>query len=63
MSSNILRRPELEESNFFGMITQAPKMRSLFELVRRVARADSTVLVRGETGTGKELVARALHLR
>ena len=38
-----------------------PGMRETFDLVRRVARTDSTVLLRGETGCGKEVVARALH--
>jgi len=46
---------------FHGMVSAAPCMHALFDLLPRVARADSTVLVRGETGTGKELVARALH--
>lgn len=46
---------------FHGMLSGAPAMHALFDLLPRVARADSTVLVRGETGTGKELVARALH--
>jgi transcriptional regulator with GAF, ATPase, and Fis domain len=36
-------------------------MRTLFERVARVSQTDTTVLVRGETGTGKELVARAVH--
>ena len=43
------------------MVSAAPKMIDFFELVRRVARSESTVLIRGETGTGKELVARAIH--
>ncbi|HKP64169.1 MAG TPA: sigma 54-interacting transcriptional regulator [Polyangiales bacterium] len=46
---------------FEGMWTQSPRMKRMFEVVQRVASEDLTVLVRGETGTGKELVARALH--
>jgi two-component system response regulator AtoC len=41
----------------------SPAMRELDELVRRAAQGSATVLVRGETGTGKELVARAIHER
>jgi two-component system response regulator AtoC len=47
--------------DFYGMITTAPSMIEFFERVRRVARTDASVLVRGETGTGKDLVARAIH--
>jgi transcriptional regulator with PAS, ATPase and Fis domain len=46
---------------FHGMWTQSPNMREVFRVVERVAADDVTVLVRGETGTGKELVAQALH--
>jgi DNA-binding NtrC family response regulator len=45
------------------MVGDAPCMRDLLALVERVAAADSPVLVQGETGAGKELVARAIHAR
>jgi DNA-binding NtrC family response regulator len=44
-----------------GMIGQTPVMHQLFDLLRTVAATSSTVLVSGETGTGKELAARAIH--
>jgi len=46
---------------FPGMIGESPKMLDVFERIRRVARTDSTILLTGETGTGKELAARAIH--
>jgi len=48
---------------FEGMISRDPGMRQAFELVERVAASDAAVTILGETGTGKELVARALHAR
>lgn len=44
-----------------GMIGQSPAMKDVYRLIRRVAPSTATVLLLGETGTGKELVARALH--
>jgi two-component system nitrogen regulation response regulator NtrX len=55
------RRPGEVEERVPGMIGRAPAMRDVFDGIRRVAPTDSTVLVTGETGTGKELVARAVH--
>jgi DNA-binding NtrC family response regulator len=46
---------------FNGMIGRSPVMQDLFSVIRRVAPHARTVLITGETGTGKELVARALH--
>jgi DNA-binding NtrC family response regulator len=45
-----------------GMIGDSEPMRRVYELVRMVARRDTTVLVTGESGTGKDLVAQAIHL-
>ena len=44
------------------IIGQSPAIRRVLEMVKRVARTQSTVLIRGESGVGKELVARAIHM-
>jgi len=46
---------------FHGMWTTDPRMKETFRVIERVSAEDMTVLIRGETGTGKELVAHALH--
>ena len=52
----------LEEiTQFDSMIGQSPPMAAIFELIPKVARSESSVLISGETGTGKELVAKAIH--
>ncbi|HEY6362172.1 MAG TPA: sigma-54 dependent transcriptional regulator [Vicinamibacterales bacterium] len=56
LESDVAQRLE-----FCGMIGRGPAMQDVFSLVRRLAPHARTVLVSGETGTGKELVARALH--
>jgi transcriptional regulator with GAF, ATPase, and Fis domain len=45
----------------YNMVGSSPRMKEVFEFVRRVASTDATVLIEGESGTGKELVARAIH--
>jgi two-component system, NtrC family, response regulator AtoC len=55
---------ELERAaGFEELVGDSPPMKEVFRVVEQVADADATVLLRGETGTGKELVARALHRR
>lgn len=57
-------RGELERAaGFEELVGSSPPMRQVFEMVDQVAPTDATVLLRGETGTGKELVARAIHRR
>ncbi|MCM8784026.1 MAG: sigma-54 dependent transcriptional regulator [Candidatus Omnitrophica bacterium] len=52
---------ETEERLFPEIIGESPKMLEVFEVMQKVIKTDSTVLITGETGTGKELVARAIH--
>src|SRR5258708_10481555 len=53
---------ELADTDRYGsMIGRSVKMRELFARLEKLARSDATVLVTGETGAGKELVAEALH--
>jgi formate hydrogenlyase transcriptional activator len=51
------------EMNFENIIGNSPPLKHVLELVEMVATSDSTVLLLGETGTGKELIARAIHDR
>src|SRR5262245_42914792 len=52
-----------DETTFNGIIGSSPALKFVLTEVKRVAPTDSTVLVLGETGTGKELIARAVHKR
>ena len=61
MTSLRLMGPELEGAPFHGMIGCHPRMHRLFSDIEHAAPLPSPVLIEGATGTGKELVARALH--
>ncbi len=61
-SENAYLRAQLEERyRFEDIVGKSPIMRRLFQLLETVAATSSTILVTGETGTGKEVVARAIH--
>lgn len=58
------RRPrteDVERDALSGIVGRSPAMREIFDSIRKVAPTDATVLLSGETGSGKELVARAVH--
>src|SRR5271168_172263 len=52
---------ELPDTGFPGIIGKSPALRDVLDMVRIVAPTNATVLIRGETGTGKELIAEAIH--
>jgi two-component system response regulator HydG len=59
---NVELRQSLDERfGFEGVIGSSPQMHKIIDILKNVAPTDSTVLIQGENGTGKELVARALH--
>jgi two-component system response regulator PilR (NtrC family) len=61
-SENAYLRSQLEERyQFGGILGRSRPMQTLFHLLETVANSNSTILVTGETGTGKEVVARAIH--
>ena len=63
-NENLVLREEIDRTSMFEEIVGSSKpMRQVVTQVEKVAPSDSTVLILGETGTGKELIARALHRR
>ncbi len=63
-TENLALREEVDQSSMFEEIVGAsPSLRAVLTSVAQVAPTNSTVLITGETGTGKELVARAIHKR
>ncbi len=57
----LLRREIQRQYDFSSIIGQSPAMQKTFEIIKTVAGTDSTVLITGNSGTGKELAARAIH--
>jgi len=57
----LLRRKLTRQYRFCDLVSKNPRMGEIFDLVREIASQRSTVLLQGDSGTGKELVARAIH--
>src|SRR6202035_3678311 len=61
---NIVLREEVDKSSMFEeVVGTSPVLQTVLARAAKVAPTDSTVLITGETGTGKELIARAIHKR
>lgn len=56
-----LRKEVSEKYSFPNIIGNHPKMQEIFELVGKVAKTDQTILIQGESGTGKDLIAKTIH--
>jgi len=58
---NLLLRSEVEKTTFESMVGRSPAMQQVYRQIRQAAATDIPVLLSGETGTGKELAAKAIH--
>jgi len=56
-----LRKEVIEKYSFPNIIGQHPKMLEIFEIMGKIASTDKTVLIQGESGTGKDLIAKTIH--
>ncbi len=59
--NTVLRQALKQEYRFRDLLSKSPAMQSVFELAKTAARSSSTILVLGESGSGKEVLARAIH--
>jgi transcriptional regulator with PAS, ATPase and Fis domain len=61
IDSSRVTRLDLGKQSFQGLISRSPAMQAVFQVIENAAETTATVLVRGESGSGKELVAKAIH--
>ncbi len=61
LENQYLRRELHRESDFSNLVGKSAPMQRVFDMIQKVSATDSTVLVTGKSGTGKELVAKAIH--
>lgn len=62
IEENIALHQKLEERyRFENIVAKSPKMRQVIEVIKVIAKSNATILITGDSGTGKELVARAIH--
>ncbi|TAK67478.1 MAG: sigma-54-dependent Fis family transcriptional regulator [Bacteroidetes bacterium] len=61
LENQYLRKEINRNFNFSNLIGKSPEMEKVFDTIQKVSQTDSTVLISGKSGTGKELVARAIH--
>src|SRR5262249_33517667 len=57
----LLREQVQNKDSYQNIISKSPRMLAIFELIGNLAHTSTTVLIEGETGTGKEMIARAIH--
>ena len=57
----MIKNPNLVPDNYSGLLTVSPQMKQFLQKVERVAKTNASILVRGHTGTGKDLIARHIH--
>jgi two-component system response regulator PilR (NtrC family) len=61
LENTSLRQELHREYDFQNIVGNSPAMKKVFDLIKKVAKSDGTVLITGKSGTGKEIVARAIH--
>ncbi len=61
IENQFLRKELHRDYDFSHLVGKSPEMEKVFEVIQKVSQTDSTVLISGKSGTGKELVARAIH--